>query len=88
MIRPNEGSLVTVPSQRTRRAAQKVSCEDCYFKRNMLCALELPEPCGTFRPNAAQLQPPPQLRFMFRQEHRARGAWSFPTASEQAALYA
>jgi len=77
-----------VPSQRTRSAAQKVTCEDCYFKRHLLCALDLPEPCGTYRPNAAELRPPQQLRFIFRQEHRARGAWSFPSAQEQAALYA
>jgi hypothetical protein len=65
----------------------KVSCEDCYFRRNLLCALELAEPCATFRPHEAQLKPPPQLRFVFRQERRARAAWSFPSAQEQAALY-
>jgi hypothetical protein len=77
-----------VPSQRNARAARKVTCEDCYFKRHLLCALELSEPCATFRPNAAQLRPPQQLRFVFRQEHRPRGAWVFPSAQEQAALYA
>ncbi len=29
----------------------KRSCEDCYFRRNLLCALELDEPCPTFRSN-------------------------------------
>jgi hypothetical protein len=77
-----------VPSNRTKRAAQKVTCDDCYFRRQMLCALELSEPCATFRPNSAQLRPPPQLRFVFRQEHRARSTWAFPSAEEQAALYA
>ena len=70
-----------------RVAARKVTCEECYFQRNMLCALELEEPCATFRPHAAQLKPPPQLRFVFRQE-RPRAAWAFPTAQEQAALHA
>jgi hypothetical protein len=70
------------------RGARKVTCDECYFRRNMLCALEEPEPCATFRPNAAQLKPPPQLRFVFRQEQRARAAWAFPTAQEQAALHA
>ncbi len=70
-----------------RAAARKVTCEECYFKRNMLCALDLSEPCATFRPHAAQLKPPPQLRFVFRQE-RSRSAWAFPTAQEQAALHA
>jgi hypothetical protein len=71
----------------SRRALPKVSCEECYFRRNLLCALELPEPCTTFRPHEAQLKPAPQLRLVFRHERRARAAWSFPSAEEQAALY-
>jgi hypothetical protein len=75
--------------QRTpKRAAPKVSCDDCYFRVNLLCALEVVEPCATFRPAEAQLRPPPQLRFVFRQERRARAAWAFPSAQEQASLYA
>jgi hypothetical protein len=66
---------------------RSVSCEDCYFRSNLLCALELPEPCSTFRPTEAQLKPPQQLRFVFRQERRARAAWAFPSAQEQAALH-
>jgi hypothetical protein len=54
----------------------------------MLCALEVEEPCATFRPAEAQLKPPPQLRFVFRQERRARTAWAFPSAEELASLYA
>ena len=34
------------------------------------------------------LRPPQQLRFVFRQERRARTTWAFPTAEEQAALHA
>jgi hypothetical protein len=71
-----------------KRAARKVSCEECFFRCNLLCALDLPEPCATFRPNEAQLRPPQQLRFVFRQERRSRAAWSFPSAQEQAALHA
>ncbi len=74
------------PTQ-SRRAPRPVRCEDCFFHRNLLCALDLPEPCSTFRPNEAQLRPPEQLRFVFRHEARARAAWAFPTAQEQAALY-
>lgn len=68
--------------------ARKVTCEECYFRRNMLCALDLQEPCATFRPYASALKPPPQLHFVFRQERRTRAAWAFPTAQEQAALHA
>jgi hypothetical protein len=70
-----------------KKAAPKVSCDQCFFRVNLLCALELSEPCATFRPNEAQLRPPPQLRFVFRQERRTRAAWSFPSAQEQAALH-
>ena len=71
-----------------KRATPKVSCDECYFRVNLLCALELSEPCATFRPNEAQLKPPQQLRFVFRQERRTRAAWAFPSAQEQAALHA
>ena len=66
---------------------KKISCEDCYFRRNMLCALNLEEPCTTFRPDHPEgLRPPPQMRMVF--ERSTRAAWAFPTAQEQAALYA
>jgi hypothetical protein len=69
-----------------RVASRKVSCDDCFFRRNLLCALELEEPCATFRPNEAELKPPPQMRLVFRQERRTKAAWAFPSAEEQAAL--
>ncbi len=71
-----------------RATAKKVSCDECYFRCNLLCALEQDGPCATFRPNdPAGLRPPSQLRFAFRQD-RTRAAWAFPTAQEQAALHA
>jgi hypothetical protein len=67
----------------------KVSCEDCFFKRNLLCALDCDAPCPTFRPDHPEgLRPPQQLRFVFRQERRRQVAWALPTAEEQAALHA
>jgi hypothetical protein len=77
----------TMQTGRVPKRTHKVSCEDCYFRVNLLCALEVPEPCATFRPNEAQLRPPQQLRFVFRQERRTRAAWAFPSAQEQAALH-
>ena len=69
--------------------APKASCEQCFFRCNMLCALELDAPCPTFRPDHPDgLRPPQQLRFQFRQERSTRAAWAFPTAQEQAALHA
>jgi hypothetical protein len=82
--------LQQTQSRRAARkpAKRKVSCEECFFKVNLLCALDLDAPCATFRPSAAELRPPQQLRFVFRQERRTRAAWSFPSAEEQAALHA
>jgi hypothetical protein len=74
-------------SKRPGRPARKVTCEECFFHTNMLCALDLSEPCSTFRPSEAELRPPQQLRFVFRQERRSRAAWAFPSAQEQAALH-
>jgi hypothetical protein len=74
-------------AQKSKRA-QTVSCEDCFFRVNLLCALDVSEPCATFRPAEAMLKPPQQLRFVFRQERRSRAAWAFPSAQEQAALHA
>ena len=58
-------------------AREKVTCEDCYFKRNLLCALDLDGPCSTFRPAERGLRPERQLAFVFRTE-RTRAAYAFP----------
>ncbi len=73
----------------TSRARGKVTCDQCFFRANLLCTLELDRPCATFRPDHPDgLRPPEQLRFVFRQERRTQAAWAFPTAEEQAALHA
>lgn len=73
-----------------RVSGSKVSCDDCFFHQNMLCAVtRTGAPCATFRPNRPEgLRPPRQLRFNFRQERRMQVAWAFPSASEQVALHA
>ena len=72
-----------------RTQAKKVSCDECFFRCNTLCALELAEPCPTFRPDSPDgLRPPQQMRFVFRQERRRQSAWAFPDAQAQAALHA
>ena len=39
----------------------RVTCDDCYFRRELLCALRLDAPCPTFRPASIDgLVPPPQ----------------------------
>ena len=34
-----------------RRKQKSPTCDDCFFRRHDLCALNLDEPCSTFRPN-------------------------------------
>jgi hypothetical protein len=66
-----------------------ITCDDCFFRRQTLCALDPAEPCATFRPDHPEgLRPPRQLHLVFRQERRTRAAWAFPSAQEQMALHA
>lgn len=70
-------------------AKPRVSCDECFFRCNLLCALSVNEPCATFRPNTPDgLRPPRQMRLVFRQERQTRAAWAFPSAEEQARLHA
>lgn len=59
---------------------KQVACEDCFFHKNSLCALDLSEPCSTFRPAERNLAPERQLAFVFRTE-RTRTAYAFPQPS-------
>ena len=57
--------------------AKQVTCEDCYFRRHGLCALQLSGPCPTFRAADRGLRPERQLSFVFRTQ-RTRTAYAFP----------
>lgn len=54
--------------KRGRRARADISCEQCFFGCNDLCALDLGEPCATFRPNLPEgLVPPRQPALLVRE---------------------
>ncbi len=57
--------------------SKRATCEGCFFRQNMLCALALDEPCTTYRPAERNLAPERQLSFVFRAE-RTRSAYAFP----------
>jgi hypothetical protein len=40
------------------------TCQECYFRRHGLCALNLERPCPTFRAAGRTLQPPQQPRLV------------------------
>jgi hypothetical protein len=71
-----------------RSKTKKVSCESCYFKCNLLCALSVEEPCVAYRPDSPEgLKPPRQMRLAFRDDSISRPAFAFRSAQEQAALH-
>jgi hypothetical protein len=52
----------------SKRRKGRPSCVDCFFHCQMLCALDLDEPCSTFRPNTADgLIAPRQPALLIRQ---------------------
>ena len=57
--------------------AKRVTCDDCFFRREQLCALKEEGPCVTFRPADRGLRPEQQLSFVFRTP-RTRTAYAFP----------
>ena len=59
------------------KPAKRPSCENCFFRQNMLCALDLNEPCTTYCAADRGLQPERQLSFVFRTE-RTFSAYAFP----------
>lgn len=71
-----EGSAEAMPAK-TKKC---LSCDECYFRKNMLCALNLDAPCPTYRPAERGLAPERQLSFVFRTE-RTRAAYAFPQAA-------
>jgi hypothetical protein len=59
------------------KTAKRPSCEDCFFRQNMLCALNVNEACTTYRAADRGLEPERQLSFVFRTE-RTFSAYAFP----------
>jgi hypothetical protein len=65
----------------TRRAAKKApSCEDCYFRKNLLCSLELGGPCSTFRPDRPEGLVPPRQPVLLMRTPRWAGRVGATTA--------
>lgn len=74
---PRQATHLRRDDRPMKKKAKRVSCEECFFQRNQLCALELDEPCTTFRPAERGLAPEKQLAFSFRTE-RTWAAYAFP----------
>ena len=59
------------------KTTPRPTCENCFFKQNMLCALQVDEACTTYRAADRGLKPERQLAFVFRTE-RTFSAYAFP----------
>jgi hypothetical protein len=56
------------PSRGSSRKRKAPTCQDCFFMRHRLCALDLDSPCPTFRPDSPDgLVPPQQPELLMRQ---------------------
>jgi len=75
--RTGKQDLAEATDSMAKAKAKCVSCKDCYFGANGLCALNLDAPCPTFRPADRGLAPERQLAFVFRAE-RTHAAYAFP----------
>jgi hypothetical protein len=61
-------ALGLAPRAQKGKRKKGPSCDDCYFRKRMLCALDLDGPCSTFRPdNASGLLPPRQPSLLIRE---------------------
>lgn len=55
--------------------ARCVTCNDCYFRKTSLCALDLAEPCPTFRPALKGEMVAPRQARLVEPTLSGRSAW-------------
>jgi hypothetical protein len=56
--------------------ARCVTCNDCFFRKTSLCALDLSAPCPTFRPAVrGEMVAPPQARLVEPLHERHAPIW-------------
>jgi hypothetical protein len=61
-----------------QKARACVTCNDCYFRKTSLCALDLLEPCPTFRPALKGQMIAPRQATLVEPPRAGRPAWSMP----------
>ncbi len=71
------GALIVLDGVMPKKPPKHPTCEDCFFRQNMLCALNLDDACTTYRAADRGLEPERQLAFVFRTE-RTFSAYAFP----------
>jgi hypothetical protein len=58
--------------------ARCVTCNDCYFRKTSLCALDLMEPCPTFRPALKGEMVAPRQARLVEPPETTRTTWRAP----------
>jgi hypothetical protein len=67
--------------RRGGKRAKGPTCDDCFFRARMLCALDLDAPCSTFRPDRPEgLVPPRQPALLVRDPEGSPAATLRPAA--------
>ena len=79
---PSSVSPTATTTRSSSRSGRKQrTCADCFFDQNNLCALDVKQPCPTFRPAHPEgLRPPRQLSFVFRQDRRPQAMATGPSS--------
>ena len=57
-----------VAQARQRKPRKGCTCNDCFFHKNLLCALDLDQPCATFRPDGPNGLVPPRQPILLARE--------------------
>jgi hypothetical protein len=58
-----------------RQRKKPLTCDECFFRCRGLCALDLAEPCSTFRPDRPEgLVPPRQPSLLLREPGDGAGS--------------
>jgi hypothetical protein len=67
LARPTAGCHDRASMSKARKTKKTRTCDDCFFRCRGLCALDLAEPCSTFRQDRPEgLVPPRQPSLLLR----------------------
>lgn len=61
--------MMAAVAKRQRKSVKGKTCDDCFFRRRGLCALDLAEPCSTFRLDRPEGLVPPRQPSLLMRDH-------------------
>jgi len=63
--------MMAAVAKRQRKTKKGRTCDDCFFRCRGLCALDLAEPCSTFRLDRPEGLVPPRQPALLMRDHAA-----------------